>query len=182
MSTLRILVATLCLAFLGIQAHAQTFTKPGFYSIDSTGWQRNTTPSGDVYTCSTCAAQVQVQIDYGPLLPPDARFKTNEQFLASLRTEVQQKQFADQLLRQSIPLQSGLKISIERVGLTKIGGINAFQFMAIVELAPSVTRDTSMIALHKGRLMKVTLNYHDGAMNEKARLAVNTLFKSLKFL
>jgi hypothetical protein len=174
------LVASALLLAFSVQA--QTFTKAGFYSVDATGWQRNTTPAGDVFTCSTCGAQVQVQIDYGSPLPDNARFKTNEQFLASLKTETQQKDFADQLLRQSIPLQSGFKISIERVGLTKIGGIDALQFMAVVELAPNVTRDTSMIALHKNRLVKITLNYYDGTMNEKTRAAVNSLFKSLKFL
>jgi hypothetical protein len=166
---------------LATAAHAQTFTKPGFYSIDATGWQRNTTPAGDVFTCSTCGAQVQVQIDYGPPLPADARFKNNEQFLASLKTESEQKQFADQLLRKSIRPQSAFTISVEKVGLTKIGGIDAFQFSAIVEMSPNVTRDTSMIALHKNRILKITLNYYDGAMNDKTRAAVNSLFKSIKF-
>lgn len=173
-----LLVSALLLATI---AHAQTFTKSGFYSIDATGWQRNTTPAGDVYTCSTCGAQVQLQIEYGPPLSANAKFKNNEQFLASLKTESQQKQFADQLLRQSIPLQSGFKISVERVGLTKIGGIDAFQFSAVVEMPPNVTRDTSMIALHKNRILKISLNYYDGAVNDKARTAVNSLFKSIKF-
>ena len=174
-------LAAICAFLLALPAQAQTFTKQGFYSIDTTGWQRNSTPFGDVFTCSTCGSLVQVQIDYGPLLPTDTRFKTNEQFLASLKTETEQRQFADGILRQSIPLRSGFNISIQKVGLTKIGGIDAFQFSAVVEMAPNVMRDTSMFALHKNRIVKITLNYHDGAMNEKTKTAVNSLYKSLNF-
>lgn len=174
-------LAAICAFLLALPAQAQIFTKHGLYSIDTTGWQRNTTPSGDIFTCSTCGALVQVQIDYGPPLPADTRFKTNEQFLASLKTETEQRQFADAILRQSIPLTSGFKISIQKVGLTKIGGIDTLQFSAVVEMAPNVTRDTSMIALHKNRIVKITLNYHDGAMNEKTKTAVNSLYKTLKF-
>src|SRR5882762_1940351 len=101
-------------------AHAQSSVAK-LYFINSTGWLRNTTPSGEVFTCSVCEAQVQLQIDVGPPIGNDAKFKTNEQFLGQLKTPEQQKAFTDAMLRDQIPLQSGFKIKVERTGLTKIG-------------------------------------------------------------
>lgn len=118
----------------------------------------------------------------GPPLSPDAKFKTNEQFLAQFRTPEQQKKFADDFLRSQIPLQSGFSIRVERTGLTKIGGQDAFQFMAIVEMKPTATRDATMLLIHRARLVKISLNYYDGSFTPKAREAVNALFSSVKFL
>jgi hypothetical protein len=152
------------------------------YTLDSKNWQRNKTPAGEVFTCSVCEAQIQVQIDAGPPLGPDAKYKSNEQFLATLRTPEQQKQFADGMLRAQIPLQSGFNIRIERTGLTKIGGQEAFQYMAIVELKPTATRDTTMLLIYKNRLVKISVNYYEGSFSPKARDAIGALFASIKFI
>ena len=152
------------------------------YTLNSEGWQRNTTPTGEVFTCSVCEGQVQVQIDTGPPLGPNAKYKTNEQFLALLRTPEQQKQFADAMLREQIPLKSGFQIRIERTGISKIGGQDAFQFMALVELKPTATRDTTMYLIYRNHLVKVTVNYYDGSFNPKAREALGALLSSLKFI
>jgi len=68
------------------------------YTINATGWQRSTTPNGEVFTCSVCEDGIQVQIDADPPIGPDSKFKTNEQFLAQLRTPEQQEAFADAML------------------------------------------------------------------------------------
>ena len=162
-------------------AHAQPIT-PKLYTLNSAGWQRNTTPNGEVFTCSVCEAQVQLQIDIGPPIGKDAKFKTNEQFLAQLKSPEQQKSFADGMLRDQIPLKSGFKIKIERTGLTKIGGQDAFQYMAIVELKPTATRDTTMFLLYKGHLVKITVNYYDGTFSPKAREALGAILSSIKFV
>lgn len=161
---------------------ADVFIKPGYYSINLRGWQHNTTPAGDVFTCSTCGAQVQVQLVYGPELDAEARYRTNKEFLTALGSEKAQKDFADSLIRLGIPIQSGFTISIGRVGLSTIGGLDVFEFGAIVEMPPTFSHDNSMIAIHKNRLMKLTLNYFDGAMNDRTRAAINELYSSLRFL
>ena len=109
-----------------VPAFAAAQSTDRLYSLSPTGWQRNTTPYGEVFTCSVCEAQIQVQIDVGPLLGPDAKFRTNEQFLAQLKTPEQQKKFADSLLRSQIPLQSGYSIEMQRVGLTKSVAVRHF--------------------------------------------------------
>jgi hypothetical protein len=167
-------------AILASAAIAQPTTPP-LYTLSSAGWQRNTTPDGEVFTCSVCERQIQVQIGVGPSLTTKAPFRTNEQFLATLRTPEQQRAFAETILKSQIPLQSGYSLKIERTGITKLGGLDAFQFMAVVDLKPVPTRDTTMLLIHRERLVKVSLNYHEGSFNDKARAAVNALFASIKF-
>jgi hypothetical protein len=157
-------------------------TLPKLYVLNPAGWQRNTTPNGEVFTCSICEAQVQLQIDVGPPIGADAKFKTNDQFLAQLKSLDQQRKFADAMLRNQIPLQSGFKITIERTGLTKIGGQDAFQYMAVVEMKPTATRDTTMFLLYKGRLVKISVNYYDGTFSPKAREALEAILSSFKFI
>jgi hypothetical protein len=167
-------------AMLAAAAMAQT-KPPSLYTISSAGWQQNSTPYGEVFTCSVCDGQIQVQIAVGPPLTAKAPFRTNEQFLSSLRTPEQQRSFAEGLLKSDIPLQYGYSLKIERTSITKLGGLDAFQFMAIVDLKPVPTRDTTVLLVHRQRLVKVSLNYHDGSFDEKARSAVNALFASIKF-
>lgn len=177
------MLKTLLLALVLLVSSAQAQTgAPKLYVLNSSGWQRNTTPNGEVFTCSVCEAQVQLQIDIGPPIGNEAKFKTNEQFLAQLKTPEQQKNFADSMLRDQVPLQSGFQIKIERTGLTKIGGQDAFQYMAIVELKPTATRDTTMFLLYKGRLVKITVNYYDGTFSPKASEALGAILSSLKFI
>lgn len=175
----RALILTV-IAVLAGAAVAQS-KPPPLYTLSSAGWQRNSTSDGEVFTCSVCDAQIQVQIGVGPPLAAKAPYRTNEQFLASLRTPEQQRSFAEGLLKSQIPLQSGYSLKIERTGITKLGGLDAFQFMAVVDFEPVPTRDTTILLIHRGRLVKVSLNYYDGSFNEKARSAVNALFASIKF-
>lgn len=161
--------------------HTQSFTKPGLYSIDLTGWQHNTAPNGDVFTCSVCDAQVQVQIDYGSELTKEAIYKTNREFISAMSTETVQKQFAESIVRRNIPLQSGFTISIGRVGLSQLGGLDVFQFSAVVEMPSTISHDNSMLAIHKNHIMMLTLNYYDRAMNGKTKSAIDKLYKSIQF-
>ncbi len=58
---------------------AETFEKTGFYSAKIDGWFRNSMPKGDligdVFNCSKCEEQIQIQITYGPLIPKEALFQ-----------------------------------------------------------------------------------------------------------
>jgi hypothetical protein len=165
-------------------------TMPGFaqsaavklFTIDSKGWQRSTTPSKAVYTCSTCDVRLQVQIDVGSPLGKDSKFRTNKQFLESLGTAQQQKEFARDLLKTQIPLASDNNIRVERTGVIKIGGQDAFQFIAVVDSMPKSTRDTTMLLIYKGRLVKVSVNYFDGTLTSKSEDALRSLLASLKFV
>jgi hypothetical protein len=126
-----------------------------------------------------CAAQVQVQIDVGAPLAQGPNARTNQQFLAHLKTPEQQRALAEQFIRSAIPLQSGY--SIGRTGLTKLGGLDAFQYSATVKLDPKVARVNTILLVHRERVVKATLNYHEGAMNDKTRAAIEAFYGSLKF-
>jgi|WetSurMetagenome_2_1015567.scaffolds.fasta_scaffold01781_1 hypothetical protein len=152
------------------------------YRLLSAGWQRNTTPTGEVFTCSVCESQVQVQVDIGPPLGPDAKIKTNEQLISQLKDSKQQTKFADNMLTSQIPLKEGYSVKIERTGFTKIGGQDAFQFTAVVDMKTSVIHDTTMILIYKGRFVKITINHHDGTLNANVREAINSLLSSVEFL
>lgn len=175
------IIALMLLSFAGAPSWAQS-PHPKLYALTPGTWVRAATPSGEVFTCTVCESQVQVQVDVGPPLGQDAKFKTNDQFLSSLKTQEAQQKFAEGLIRSQIPLQGGYSIRIDRTGLTKIGGVDAFQFMAVVELKPNATRDTTMLLIHKSRLVKITVNYYDGTFGPKAREALNALFSTIKFM
>ena len=142
---------------------------------------KNTTPTGEVFTCSICEDQVQLQIDIGPPLASDSIFKSNAQFLAGLKSPEQQKLFAETMIRSQIPLQSGFAMTIQRTGLTTIGGQDAFQYMALVDMKPVATRDTTMILMYKNRIIKISVNYYDGTFGQKARDALGPVLSSLSF-
>jgi hypothetical protein len=130
-----------------------------------------------------CKAQVQVQIDVGPKLSPGAPFTTDEQFLASVKTPAQQKQFADGLLKSKGPSPVKSAIRLVNTDLTKVGGQGALEFAAIIESPqmPAI-RETNMLLLYRSRIVKITLSYFDGSFSPKDRKAVDTLLSSLTFL
>lgn len=162
-------------------AHAETFSKPGFYSIDVTGWRHQPGPSGEIFACTDCDTDVQVQIDYGSALPADSDYKTNREFLQRLADEDAQRQFAELLLRAEIPEAAGVEFAIQKVGMTQLGGTDAFEYSALVATQPAATRENAVVAIHKNRIMKLTLNYFDARINDKATARIAALLKSLKF-
>jgi hypothetical protein len=155
---------------------------PPLYTLSATGWQRNTTPTGEVLKCSVCEAKVQVQIDVGPPLGPKAPYRTNEQFISQHRTQKQQWLFAEAVLKSQIQPQSGYSPKIERTGITKLGGIEALQLMGIVSPRPFAVRNTTLLLVHRGRMVKVIISYRENYFSEKAHSAVDALLSSIKFL
>lgn len=163
-----------------IKNQNHNFVKPGYYSVNKEGWQHNTTPDGDIFTCTDCGTQVQIQISYGPELHTDFTL-TNEIFLSKLNTEEKQREFVEPVIRKEIPLQSGFTISIDRVGLSEIGGLDVFQFSATVNIPPTVSHENGMVAIHKNRIMKLSLNYFDGALNQQSRRMIHDFYSTLHF-
>lgn len=150
------------------------------YSGGSSDWRRANTPDGHVYSCLRCKNQVQVQVSFGPPLPADGKVTTSAQFVAAFDTDDKRKAFFDGVLRQSAPIP-GLRIEITRTGVTKLGGVPAIQVAAIVHLAPTATRDTTIMGVHRGRVFRVSLNYHDGGMTPTADAAIKALYASFVF-
>jgi len=173
------LFAALALA-LAAPAFAQAPDAP-LYTLSDEGWQRHATASGDILTCSVCEDRVQVQIDVGPLLGPKAPYHTNDEFIARHRMKEQQRSLAQALLKRQIPLDSAPALTIEGTGITRLGGIEAVEFVATLDVAPMLSEDTTMVLIHRGHVVKLTLNYFKGSLKDKARKAVDALLASIKF-
>ncbi|MCH9004757.1 MAG: hypothetical protein IH838_05635 [Proteobacteria bacterium] len=149
------------------------------YRVNAQEWLRHGTPDGEVFTCKPCSEQVQIQISVGPEIPSDALFTNNSQFIDSLSTEEAQNDFAVSIMQRSVP--GSFEIDIYQTGVSSFGGLNVLQFAATVESGPYLSYDTTMIALHRNRIIKISLNYLDGAMNEETSQIVSRFFESFRF-
>lgn len=162
-------------------AAAELYTAKGLYSLNIAGWRHASTPLGDVFGCEDCGdAPVQLQISYGAKLP-GSEGASNDEFLDRLDSEETQQQFADLMMQRSLPPGSELEYSIESMRKVRIGGLKAFEYVALIQTQPNASREDAMVALHRNRLMKLTLNFYDGQMSDEAAAKVGALLKSLKF-
>ncbi len=153
------------------------------FTVDAADWQANSMPRGMVYTCRTCDAQVQIQITFGPEIPADKR-KSNEQFISDIGgDDVARKRFADSMMRSMVPAVPNVSIEVTRTGISKLGGLKVFQMQSRVEMGAQRSHDTSMLAIHRNRIVKVTLNYFDGAMDAETELSnkVASFYRSFEF-
>ncbi len=163
-------------------AAAERLTRPGYFSVDVEGWEQQSGDSRVIFACKDCGSPVQVQIDYGPELPADAEYKTDAEFLARLKTDEAQRQFASLLIESSVPEGVELDYDIQKVGFSEVGGLKVFEYSALLATAPRGTRDSAIVGLHHHRLMKMTLNHYDDALTPQATARISAFFKSLKFL
>jgi len=163
-------------------AAAEMLTRPGFFSVDVEGWEQQPGDNRVIFACQDCGSPVQIQIDYGPELPKGAEYKTNDEFLARLKKEDDQRDFARLLIKQSVPDDVDLQFDIQKVGFSKVGGLKVFEYSALIATAPRETRDSTIIGLQHHRLMKLTLNHYDDALTPEAGARISAFFKSLKFL
>lgn len=163
-------------------AAAELLTRPGFFSVDVDGWEQQPGDNRVIFACKDCGSPVQVQIDYGPELPKEAEYQTNDQFLGRLKDEAAQRQFASLLIESSVPDEVHLEYDIQKVSFSKVGGLKVFEYSALIATAPRATRDSTIIGLQHHRLMKLTLNHYDDALTPEAGARISAFFKSLKFL
>jgi hypothetical protein len=172
--------ATLCFG-IGGRAEAETWSVPGFYSVAVDGWARSAIPDGFSYTCVRCTEKIEIDLRYTQELGPDAPWKSNSAFIAALNTEEEQRQFANEIMQLSVPTGAGFKIDILKVGLSDIGGLRVLMMAARVTLGSVITVDTTMTAVHKNRLMIVSLHSFDGSLTPQNKAAIDAFFDGLKF-
>ncbi|CAI1211135.1 hypothetical protein [Serratia liquefaciens] len=167
---------------IAMPACGYTFTKAGFYTIDSSGWIAKSTPSGDVFICEACPDMVQVQISYGPQAGGDSPFKSNSDFLNAFSTKEKKERFAKMMMDSSMP-SSGFEIKIIRVDEDHIGTLKALRYSASIKMPDgNIGRETTLVAFHKNRLVKFSANFYDNKLNEKSATALDNLHKSIDLL
>lgn len=174
-------VVVVLLALGGAAANAETWTVPGMYTVKVDGWTRNAIPEGFNYRCLKCTDQIEIEVMYGPPFGPDALWKTNDEFIAALSTEDKRKTFADAIMKGAIPSGSGFKVEIKKVSLDQIGGLRVLMMASEVMMGTTSTMDTSMIAVHKNRLVRVTVHFFKGALTAESGNAINAFMDGLVF-
>lgn len=158
------------------------YTKNNFYTIDSNGWVVKSTPRGDVFVCSDCPDLVQVQISYGDDVGNEAPFHNDKQFVKAFGTKEKKKQFAEMLLNGGMPSEN-YSINVIAVEDDSIGGLQAIRYSAIVKMSGDMlTRETTLVTMHKNRIVKFSANFYDGKLNDKSAVILENLSQSLKFL
>lgn len=172
------------IAFLAMgcgTASAEVWTVPGAYTLKVDGWSRAATPEGFNYRCTKCSEQIEIEVKYGPPLSPTATWKTNDELMADLSTPEKRQTFADVIMKGAVPSGIGAKVAIKRVALEQIGGLRVLMMASEVEIGRSLTLDTSMVAIHKNRLMRISIHFFEGAMTAENREAINAFMDGLAF-
>ena len=155
------------------------FAKTGYENIltfNSNGWSSQKTPSGLGLSCTLCENQVMVSIDVVPVNSSNKYAKNNADFISYL---LQDKELlAKQLASESA---MGGKVNILKADKAKIDNKDVFRYMFLVDGFGSKTFDNTSMLVHKGHIVKVTLNYFDGHFSKKDKIQVNSFYNSLKF-
>lgn len=170
----------------GSAAAAEIYKRPGLYSIDAAGWDLK--PGNDgalILRCQACKSPVQVQIDYSPERTGEAAKGGNKAFLARLDTPDAQSQFAELMVEASLPpevtIGEDVDVEIATVSKAKVGGLDVFQYVALIDGGEQVTQESSLVAIQHNRIVKVALNHYQGALDDDEKDRIAALFKSLKF-
>lgn len=179
--TLRASIVVTLLVWMSSPANAETWTVPGMYTVKVDGWTRNAIPEGFNFRCLKCTDQIEIEVMYGPPFGPDALWKTNDEFIAALSTDEKRKTFSDAIMTGAIPSGSGFKVEVKKVGLDQLGGLRVLMMASEVTMGTTSTMDTSMIAVHKNRLVRVTVHFFRGALTAESGNAINAFMDGLVF-
>lgn len=165
----------------------EIYSRPGRYTLDAEGWELQAGNDGALLLrCGDCNTPVQVQIDYSPERSgPDAA-GGNQAFLAALATEDTQKQFAQAMLEASLPEEvlasEDVELTIAKVGTLQFGGLSMFRYVALIDGGGElVTQESTLVAIHHDRIVKVALNHYHDALDDTAKKRIATLYTSLRF-
>ncbi len=161
--------------------HAQPYEKKGIYRVSANGWVQSEIPdAGDVFTCGECKYPVQIRIIYGSATSRENKFQSNEKFLQGLSTPNAQRTFARSVIEEQVPKNT--PIDIMKTRISELGGSKVFLFQAVAKIEKALSRRTIMMAVHRDRMVTVSLNYFEGGLDEPSRNLVKAFFSSFQFL
>ncbi len=161
--------------------HAQPYEKKPIYRVNANGWIQSEIPgAGDVFTCGECKYPVQIRIIYGSAPSRGNKFQSNEEFLKGLSTSNAQRTFARSVMEDQVPKDTPMDIM--KTSISELGGLKVFLFQAVAKVEKALSRRTIMIAVHRDRMVTVSLNYFEGGMDEPSRNLVRAFISSFQFL
>lgn len=171
----------------GSVAAADTYSRPGRYLLDAEGWALQPGDNGGlILRCEDCTSPVQVQIDYTDERSGPGTEGGNRAFLDALATEDAQMQFAELMVEASLPQEVAaadvVEITVAKVGKTDFGGLPMFRYVALIDGGGDVvTQESSLVAIHRNRIVKIALNHYHEALDDAARARIASLFVSFRF-
>ena len=167
--------------FLLSLGYAQPYEKEGIYRVNANGWIQSKIPgAGEVFTCGECKYPAQVRIIYGSAPYRGNKFQSNEEFLQALSTGNAQRTFARSVMEDQVPKDTPMDIM--KTSISELGGLKVFLFQAVAKVDKALSRRTIMMAVHRDRMVTVSLNYFEGGMDESSRNLVRAFFSSFQFL
>lgn len=168
-----------CLLISIFSINSYAFDKSGYYTVNNENWIANTTPLGDVFVCSKCDGQTQIQISYGPEIPKDSPIKSFSDLNGIINTEITKKEFIKGNLEESMPI-NGFKVEVKRAEETKISGVKAIQYLAEVTFPQGyVGMENGFITIHKNRILRISINYFPDASKSDFK-KIDSFLSSLK--
>ena len=161
--------------------HAQPYEKKPIYRVNANGWIQSEIPgAGDVFTCGKCKYHVYVRISYGSAPSKENKFQSNEEFLQTVSSGKAQRNFARSVMEGQVPKNTPLDIM--KTSISELGGLKVLQFQAVAKVEKGLFRSTTMMAVHRDRMVTVSLNYFQGSLDEPSRNLVRAFFSSFQFL
>lgn len=161
--------------------YAQPHEKKGVYRVNANGWIQSEIPGArDVFTCGKCKYHVYVRISYGSAPSKENKFQSNEEFLQTVSSGKAQRNFARSVMEGQVPKNTPLDIM--KTSISELGGLKVLQFQAVAKVEKGLFRSTTMMAVHRDRMVTVSLNYFQGSLDEPSRNLVRAFFSSFQFL
>ncbi|NIO08512.1 MAG: hypothetical protein GTO40_11105, partial [Deltaproteobacteria bacterium] len=142
--------------------------------------KEKSTGSGDLFTCAPCKVPVRILIVDGPAPVNGGGFLSNDGFIRSLSGEKAQLDFATRVMRDLVARD--VPLDILKTKISELGGQRVFLFQGAARSGTTISRKTVMIAVHRNRLVTVSLHYSEGGLDDSTRRLVKTFFSSFQFL
>ncbi len=161
--------------------HAEPYEKKGIYRVNANGWIQSEIPgAGDLFACGECRYPVQIRVIYGSAFPRGNNFQSNEEFLQALSTGNAQRTYARSVMEEQVPKNT--PIDIMKTRISELGGSKVFLFQAVTKVDKVLFRRTIMMAVHRDRMVTVSLSYFEGGLDEPSRNLVKAFFSTFQFL
>jgi hypothetical protein len=147
------------------------------YQVNSDQWMVKKIPEGNSFLCIKCETEIRISISFGPR---DEKITQNlfDDFLVS---EEARLKMAESTISGQIPAALQPKIEILENDYGDFFGLRFLAYHAVVYVGEISSRDTTYLGVSKNRIVRVTLNYMEGDMDDVANDQITKFLKSLVF-
>ena len=90
-----------------------------------------------------------------------------------------QRNFARSVMEDQVPKNA--PIDKMKTSISELGSLKVFQFQAVAKVEKGLFRSTTMMPVHRDRMVMVSLNYFQGGLDEPSRNLVRPFFSAFSF-